>query len=74
MFGINIDGVEPGQEVVIDESVFGYPFDSLKDLQAGDYFVQALLHKYETFELANGKTVQLISATRVSPFPDLSAE
>jgi hypothetical protein len=59
MFGINIDGVAPGQEVVIDESVFGYPIDSLKDLPAGDYFVQALLHKYETFELANGKTVKL---------------
>ncbi len=59
MFGINIDGVVPGQEVVIDESVFGYPFDSLKDLPAGDYFVQALLHKYDTFELANGNTVKL---------------
>ncbi len=59
MFGINIDGVAPGQEVVIDESVFGYPIDSLKDLPAGDYFVQALLHKYDTFELANGKTVRL---------------
>ncbi len=59
MFGINIDGVAPGQEVVIDASVFGYPIDSLKDLPAGDYFVQALLHKYETFELANGKTVKL---------------
>jgi hypothetical protein len=59
MFGINVDGVEPGQEVVIDESVFGYPIDSLKDLPAGDYFVQAVLHKYETFELANGKLVRL---------------
>ena len=59
IFGIDIDGVLPGHEMVIDESVFGYPIDSLKDLPAGDYFVQALLHKYDTFELANGKTVQL---------------
>ena len=59
LFGMDINGVAPGQEVVIDASIFGYPIDSLKDLPAGDYFVQALLHKYETFELANGKTVKL---------------
>ena len=59
MFGMNIDGVEPGQAMIIDESVFGYPHDSLTDLPAGEYFVQALLHKYDTFELANGKTVKL---------------
>ncbi len=59
MFGINIDGVAPGQEVIIDASAFGYPYDSLKDLPAGEYFVQALLHRYETFDLANGHTVKL---------------
>ena len=59
MFGIDIDGVAPGQAMIIDASAFGYPYDSLKDLPAGEYFVQALLHKYDTFELANGKTVKL---------------
>ena len=59
MFGINVDGVAPGQDVIIDESVFGYPYDSLKDLPDGEYFVQALFHKYDTFNLANGKTVKL---------------
>ncbi len=59
MFGIDVNGVAPGQAMVIDASAFGYPHDSLKDLPAGEYFVQALLHKYDTFELANGKTVKL---------------
>ena len=59
MFGINVDGVAPGQDVIIDESAFGYPYDSLQDLPDGDYFVQALLHKYDTFNLENGKTVKL---------------
>jgi len=49
MFGINVDGVAPGQQVIIDAAVFGYPYDSLNDLPAGEYFVQALLHRYETF-------------------------
>lgn len=59
IFGINVDGMRPGQEVTLDESVFGYPYESLRDLPNGEYFVQALLHDYQTFELANGKTVKL---------------
>ena len=59
IFGIDVNGVAPGQAMVIDASVFGYPHDSLRDLPAGEYYVQALLHKYDTFELANGKTVKL---------------
>lgn len=59
IFGITVDGMAPGREVVLDEAVFGYPQDSLAGLPAGDYFVQALLHKYTTFTLGNGKTVKL---------------
>ena len=40
-------------------SVLGYPLASLSELPAGDYTVQALLHKYETFRLATGHTVKL---------------
>ena len=36
-----------------------YPLENLKELKAGRYYVQALLHKYDTFELANGHSVQL---------------
>lgn len=59
IFGINVDGLAPGEDAIIDATIFGYPHDSLADLPPGDYFVQALLHKYDTFELANGKTVKL---------------
>ena len=59
IFGIDIDGLAPGELATIDDAVFGYPHDSLADLPEGDYVVQALLHRYETFELANGKTVKL---------------
>ena len=59
IFGINVEGMAPGTEVTFDETVFGYPYDSLADLPDGEYFVQALLHKYDTFRLANGKTVKL---------------
>ena len=36
-----------------------YPITKIGDLETGDYFIQALLHKYETFQLANGHTLQL---------------
>ena len=59
IFGVNVEAMQPGQEVVVDDSVFGYPHDSLADVPDGEYFVQALLHKYDTFNLSNGKAVKL---------------
>ena len=59
IFGIDVNEMTPGQTATVDSDVFGYPYDSLADLPAGDYVVQALLHRYETFHLANGKTVKL---------------
>jgi hypothetical protein len=59
IFGIDIDGLKPGQDAYIDGSVFGYPVKSLNQVPAGTYWVQALLHKYETFHRADGHTVKL---------------
>jgi hypothetical protein len=59
IFGIDVDGLKAGQDVVIDDSVVGWPAHSLKDIPAGDYWVQALLSKYETFHRADGHTVKM---------------
>lgn len=59
MFGMNVENLAPDEAVVLDEAVFGYPNDSLALLPEGEYFVQAMLHKYDTFTLKNGKTVKL---------------
>jgi len=59
VFGIDIEGLEPGKETVIDAGVFGFPLASLAGIPVGDYYVQAVLHKYETFSLSNGKSVKL---------------
>ena len=59
VFGIDVEGVKAGDERTFDGGVLGYPIESLADLPAGDYTVQALLHKYETFRLATGHTVKL---------------
>ncbi len=59
VFGIDVDGLKPGQRAVIDAGAFGYPVKSLDRVPAGTYWVQALLHKYETFRRADGHTVNL---------------
>src|SRR5699024_7673071 len=46
----------------IGDDVLGFPARSLSDVPAGEYYAQAVLHKYDTFNLANGKTVKLPAA------------
>jgi hypothetical protein len=59
IFGVDADGLKPGQPAVIDGSALGYPLKSLLDLPRGEYWVQALIHRYETFQRADGHTVKL---------------
>jgi hypothetical protein len=59
VFGIDVNGLAPGKEAVIDASALGYPLRSLAELPAGEYHVQALLHRYETFHRSDGHTVKL---------------
>ncbi|MCK4557132.1 MAG: hypothetical protein KAU47_06415, partial [Candidatus Aminicenantes bacterium] len=59
VFGIDVDGLEPGKSAVIDSSVFGYPLKSIAEIPAGEYWVQGLLHVYETFHRSDGHTVKL---------------
>lgn len=59
IFGINVEGLKPGDVAVIDETVFGYPVKGIATIPVGEYWVQALLHRYETFHRADGHTVKL---------------
>ena len=59
VFGINVDGLKPGQTATVDANAFGYPVRSISQLKPGEYWVQALLHVYETFKRKDGHTVKL---------------
>lgn len=59
VFGINVDGLNPDEGAVFDDSVFGYPLKSIADIPAGEYYVQGLLHIYETFHRSDGHVVKL---------------
>jgi hypothetical protein len=58
-FGLDVDAWAPGAVVRVDASTVGYPLENLRDLPAGDYSVQTVLNRYETFHLGNGKVVKL---------------
>ncbi len=58
IFGIDVEGWKPGQNAFVEESL-GYPVKSMNQIPPGIYWVQALLHKYETFKKADGHTVKL---------------
>jgi hypothetical protein len=59
IFGLDVDELKPGDEAIIDKSVFGYPLKSLSEIPAGEYWVQGLLHRYEIFHRADGHIVKL---------------
>ncbi len=59
VFGIDVEALKPGDEAVFDAGVFGFPVDSLAKLPPGEYVIQALLHKYETFHRSDGHTIRL---------------
>ena len=59
VFGLNADQWQHGEPAKVDASAWGYPVRSLKDVPAGEYFVQAVLNRYETFHRSDGKTVKM---------------
>jgi len=58
-FGIDVEGLSPGEAATFDGSILGYPLETLDDVPAGTYWAQALLHRYETFHRADGYVVKL---------------
>ena len=59
ILGKNVDQWAIGATQSIAEDAYGFPKERLSQIPAGDYYVQVLLHKYETFHLKNGKVVKL---------------
>jgi hypothetical protein len=59
IFGINVAALAAGQSAVLDDGAFGWPARRLSELPAGDYYVQAVLNRYETFHLADGRVLKL---------------
>jgi hypothetical protein len=59
LFSRGVDALQPGVSATIDASDFGHPVQSLADLPAGEYWVQAFVNVYTRFARADGHTVWL---------------
>src|SRR5215813_11469506 len=59
VFGSDVDQLEPGKAVTMDDAAFGYPVRYLRDVPAGEYVVQAVFNRYETFHRSDGHTIKL---------------
>lgn len=58
-FGLDVENWQPAESKRFTAKEWGYPIQSLQQLPPGDYYVQALLHRYETFHRKNGHVVKL---------------
>lgn len=68
IFGIDIEQLPAGQLATVDESAVGYPMNGLRDLPAGDYFVQAVLIRYSQVHRSDGHTLWVPTQHRRMPF------
>ena len=65
-FGIDVEGLKPGETAVVGAKSDGYPFD-IGALPPGEYEVQALLVRYTQAKRADGHTIWV-------PFSDTRAQ
>ena len=56
-FGADINELPAGEAGVIDAGTLGYPLESLEQIPAGDYYVQALVNVYTEFHRADGHVI-----------------
>jgi hypothetical protein len=59
IFAVGVESLAPGQPATIDANTFGHPIQSLRDIPAGDYWVQPFVNVYTKFVRADGHTVWL---------------
>jgi hypothetical protein len=57
IFGMDVNQLKPGQEVVIDRTTAGFPLKSIGEVPPDDYFVQALLNVYTEFHRSDGHVI-----------------
>jgi hypothetical protein len=56
-FGRDIERLSPGSAAVIDATDLGFPLESLTEVPAGEYFVQAVVNVYSEFRRSDGHVV-----------------
>ena len=55
IFGVDAEALQSGHAAIIDQSTFGHPVESLTQLPAGDYYVQAIMNVYTKCPRSDGR-------------------
>lgn len=56
-FGVDVSALRPGTSATVDAKTLGYPYESLSQVPAGRYYVQALMNVYTKFNRADGHVI-----------------
>jgi hypothetical protein len=56
-FGVDVHATNPDELAVVNDATPGFPVSNLKQIPAGDYYVQALLNVYTEFHRADGHVI-----------------
>ena len=59
VFGADVDQFRPGTSHTVSSEAYGYPIERLSGLKPGEYTVQVVLDRYETFHRADGHILKL---------------
>ncbi len=58
-FGKDVEALNPGEAVLIDDNILGYPLENLKDIPPGEYYIQGVVNVYTEFKRSDGHTIWL---------------
>jgi Putative esterase len=58
-FGHDVERLQPGAAAVIDANDLGHPVWDMRDIPAGDYYVQGFVNVYSEFKRADGHALWL---------------
>ena len=59
IYGMDVENWRGGTPKSFNSGVSGYPLATIGELPPGNYYVQVLLHRYETFRRKDGHVVKL---------------
>ncbi|HEY6924804.1 MAG TPA: alpha/beta hydrolase-fold protein [Steroidobacteraceae bacterium] len=71
LVGADIEQLQPGASTSVDVGALTYPYANLRDLPAGDYFLQAVLIRYRQVKRSDGHVIWVPTAHRRIPFTTL---
>jgi hypothetical protein len=57
LFGVDVDQLSHDQPAVVDAGTLGFPQKSLREIPAGDYYLQGVLNVYTEFHRADGHVI-----------------